>query len=380
MLNRSEKPSQQSQPKRPEFTICSEFWFVDGNVVILAVSSRLSKTDHKVAFKVHRGQLLRHSEVFDSLFQLPPSCEPCPQELFEGLPCVMLHDCPSDMFYFLGALYDGLYFQSPRRASDFTAVAAVLRLSTKYFVEHLRRLCLERLEMDWPKTLRCWDFREKEATDEIGHYSPRDFCPHPILLIELALELDLPEFLPAAFYDLSRYGPSKVAGGTPSPQNTFISFSASDLKVPAIVRQLSIDMLHRTLQGREFGQQFLSKFVNRAVCDRIHSHDCYYQRDSEPGKPCYESFYFIALNLLRSVGGISCGRDADPLYTLLQAIDMLTRTDFSDGRSCSGLKICAPCKIDFEEACRGAREAVWSLLPVWFGMSSEADARGMCRA
>lgn len=74
----------------------SDFWFVDGNIVIIAGPA---------AFKVHRGQLERHSEVFDGLFSVP---QPQKQELFDGCLWVELHDCPSDVFYFLGALYDGL--------------------------------------------------------------------------------------------------------------------------------------------------------------------------------------------------------------------------------------------------------------------------------
>ena len=46
---------------------------------------------------------------------------------------------------------------------------------------------------------------------------------------------------------------------------------------------------------------------------------------------CIESFYFILLNVLRSVGGIACGRDGDLLFTLVQAVDMLSRTDFRMG-------------------------------------------------
>ena len=77
-------------------SICSEFWFSDGNVVLETGST---------LFKVHRGQLARHSEVFESLFSVPI---PDGEKHFEGCPVVELHDTPSDMFYFLRALYDGL--------------------------------------------------------------------------------------------------------------------------------------------------------------------------------------------------------------------------------------------------------------------------------
>lgn len=74
----------------------SDFWFHDGNIVIVAGSA---------AFKVHRGQLERHSEVFSDLFSIP---QPIEQDLIDGCSSVELQDSPSDVFYFLSALYDGL--------------------------------------------------------------------------------------------------------------------------------------------------------------------------------------------------------------------------------------------------------------------------------
>lgn len=83
-------------PERFSNLVRSDFWFSDGNIVIIAGSA---------AFKVHRGQLERHSEVFSDLFSIP---QPEDQELIDGCAYVELQDCPSDVFYFLSALYDGL--------------------------------------------------------------------------------------------------------------------------------------------------------------------------------------------------------------------------------------------------------------------------------
>jgi hypothetical protein len=75
----------------------SSIWFDDGNIILVAAGS--------AAFKVHRGQLERHSEVFHDLFSIP---QPKEQVLLDGCFFVDLHDCPSDVFYLLTALYDGL--------------------------------------------------------------------------------------------------------------------------------------------------------------------------------------------------------------------------------------------------------------------------------
>ncbi|KAJ7711892.1 hypothetical protein B0H16DRAFT_1343346 [Mycena metata] len=356
----------------------SELWFLDGNVVIIASS---------VAFKVHRGQLRRHSEVFDDLFSIP---QPQDQDLYDGCPWVEVYDCPSDVLYFLKALYDGLYFQS-LRANDFPAVAAVLRLSTKYLVEHLRQHCMTRLDLDWPSTLAGWDQREHAATDAQGHYTPRLACPHPILVIHLALDLGLASLLPAALYDLARYGPSKIMAGTPAPPLA-LAFPSESLRTPAAAaaaaRQpitLPPALLIATYRGREAAQRYLASFITTHLQRRAPAPDCLYRSPSPSdsrslapedarspeyaSRPCRDSFYFIMLNLLRSVGGIACGRDADPLFTLLQAVDMLERTDFSDGQSgrMCGLRVCAACKGEFRGCVGRAREEVWGMVPGWFG-------------
>ncbi|KAJ7725419.1 hypothetical protein DFH07DRAFT_1002636 [Mycena maculata] len=347
-----------SHSKKLSSIVRSELWFYDGNVVIIASS---------VAFKVHRGQLRRHSEVFDDLFSIP---QPKDQDLYDGCPWIEVYDCPSDVLYFLKALYDGLYFKSPG-ANDFPAVAAVLRLSTKYLVEHLRQRCMTRLDLDWPSTLVGWDQREQAATDSLGHYAPRTSCPHPILVIDLALDLGLSSLLPSALYDLARYGPSKIMAGTPPPPLSF-PFERPAVRKPTT---LSHGLLIVTLRGRERAQRFLADFVIKELQGRSPAPDCLYLEEDLPSRMCRESFYFIMLNVLRSVGGIACGRDADPLFTLVQAVDMLSRTDFSDGHRQCGLKLCHPCKVDFANSATRAREEVWQLLPAWFTLD-ETEREG----
>lgn len=267
------------------------------------------------------------------------------------------------------------YFKKPY-ANDFAAIAAVLRLSTKYFIEHLRQRCLARLQNDWPSTLEGWDIREREATDHLGRYAPRESCAHPILAINLALELGLESILPAAFYDLSRYGPSKIMSGAASlPAVSW----CSDRLGPQTQNQsfvcLSRDNLYRTLVGREIAQHFIVTFIDKELKDRPISLDCS-NKDQFTSQYCSESFYFILLNILRSVGGVACGRDGDPLFTLVQALQMLSRTDFSDGVKQCGLKMCDRCKSDFASAVDKAREEVWVRIPGWFGLRPLCDVQG----
>jgi BTB/POZ domain len=45
-----------------------DLWFDDGNIVLVPESE---SDESQIAFKVHRGVLSRHSEVFQSMFDIP---------------------------------------------------------------------------------------------------------------------------------------------------------------------------------------------------------------------------------------------------------------------------------------------------------------------
>lgn len=81
----------------------TDVWFKDGNIVLIAGS---------FAFKVHSGQLERHSEMFAGMLDVP---QPTAQDVLDECPVVTMHDNPDDLYHFLIALYDGLcvYFNSP---------------------------------------------------------------------------------------------------------------------------------------------------------------------------------------------------------------------------------------------------------------------------
>jgi hypothetical protein len=126
------------------------------------------------------------------------------------------------------------------------------------------------------------------------------------------------------------------------------------------------------LLGREAGQRFLSAFIEAELTNRSISAQCS-NRHHDAGRACRESTYYVMLNVLRAVGGITHGRDADPLFTLTQTVDMLSRTDFTDGVRRCGLKICSACKEDLTECVAKARQHVWTLIPQWFGLQENAS-------
>ncbi|KIK52868.1 hypothetical protein GYMLUDRAFT_179637 [Collybiopsis luxurians FD-317 M1] len=337
------------------------FWFSDGNIVLLA---------SMFAFKIHRGQLQRHSEFFDGMFDIP---QPSKQDTLEGCPLVEMQDSPDDLYHFLGALYDGLYLSFPRPA-HFARLASVLRLSTKYLVPHLRQQCLERLTLDWPCTLEAWDARENEALGPNTCYSPRQYTPHPTLVIDLAIELSLDQFLPSAFYDLSRYGPSKIMYGTPGIKSILVS-PDEEPRYVCLSNQLFI----RTLRGRECAQRFLLDFLSTHVENRQPSVKCLYRHPLHPSltksHPCVQGFQQIYFDTFRCIGGVAIGRDADPLFTLNQAMERLTKPHRIESERMRAL-MCSPCKLEFLDVCARGREAAWGCIPSWFGLEEVIEGWG----
>lgn len=274
--------------------------------------------------------------------------------------------------------FNSRYFQKPY-ANDWQTIEAVLRLSTKYFVERLHHRCISRITVDWPMSLENWDVRERDAIDSEGKYSPRLLSPHPVLLINLARELDGIAFsLPAALYDLSRYGPKKIVSGSIAPCP--LDFSESCTLPPSPPQKfahLSSQDLLQVLTGREHGQRFMTAFVEHTLRSPPISPQCC-NKDVDQSQTCGQSFYYIMLNTLRSIGGIALGRDADPLFTLSQAEGMLDRTDFCDGTDpkvmCT-LNVCVACKASFSTKVKEARADVWRLIPNWFGLPTYEELK-----
>jgi len=84
------------------FHVCRDFWFSDGNVILTA---------GPVAFKVHRGQLERHAEIFQTMLSIP--------QPDNADSTIHLCDSPTDVYHLLRALYDGLYVRN-KNASDYS--------------------------------------------------------------------------------------------------------------------------------------------------------------------------------------------------------------------------------------------------------------------
>lgn len=73
-------------------------WFEDGNVVLVAETT---------GFRVYRGLLARHSEIFHDMFSMPQP-EQTAEDTYEGCPVVrMADDTADEVSKILTVLYDG---------------------------------------------------------------------------------------------------------------------------------------------------------------------------------------------------------------------------------------------------------------------------------
>jgi hypothetical protein len=75
---------------------CEDLYFKDGNIILVAEG---------ICFRVHSGQLTRHSDVFRGMISIP---QPVDALAIDGCPIVELHDTAQELAYMLKALYDGL--------------------------------------------------------------------------------------------------------------------------------------------------------------------------------------------------------------------------------------------------------------------------------
>ena len=336
--------------------------FKDGNIILVAEG---------LCFRVHSGQLARHSEVFRGMMDIP---QPVDALSIEGCPVVELHDSAQELTHLLTALYDGLYaYPAPTSWSgadtrcrfftegapvDLPALSAILRLSAKYFFGCLRQRALARLRADWPLTLSDWDSRERLRMVPEGPDKPSVTRGNPVLIINLARELSLPSLLPPAFYDLSRYSPSQILRvSLEGPGCSRESLPGTDLML--------------VFRGMEAGQRYVSSFIAEELENRAPAPWCRHIHDSQ-SHICRDSIATVTYESLRHMSGVMAGRERDPLFTLQCIVDMQSRETGTDVAEKVTARSCEMCRADLRMATERARQAVWENIPDWFGLDASA--------
>ncbi|KAJ7729772.1 hypothetical protein B0H16DRAFT_1586304 [Mycena metata] len=184
---------QPNSPKRVE-----ELWFEDGNIVLQAGDSQ---------YRVYRGVLAARSPVFRDMLAFP---QPPDSELVDGCPLVRLPDCDIEVTFFLKTLFDPEFLRPFPFHTTFEIVTGCLRLSHKYEVAGLRRLCLVHLSSGYDTELSRFDVASFHLDFDLHLPSwhiqswPWPSGPESHLHgIQLFREVEAAWLLPIAFYNLS---------------------------------------------------------------------------------------------------------------------------------------------------------------------------------
>ncbi|KAJ7729771.1 hypothetical protein B0H16DRAFT_1586302, partial [Mycena metata] len=185
--------TQPNSPKRVE-----ELWFEDGNILLQAGDSQ---------YRVYRGVLAARSPVFRDMLAFP---QPPDSEVVDGCPLVRLPDCDKEVTFLLKALFDPEFLRPFPSRTTFEIVTGCLRLSHKYEVASLRRLCLVHLSSGYDTELSRFDVasfqldfdHDLPAWQIKSWYWPGD-SGSEIYVIQLYREVEATWLLPNAFYNLS---------------------------------------------------------------------------------------------------------------------------------------------------------------------------------
>jgi len=172
-----------TSPVSHELRRDEDFWFLDGNIVLLVQDT---------AFRVHRGVLSHHSEVFRDLFAVP---QPLNQERIDDCAVVRLHDDPKEVRYLLRVFYGGdCYLTNDGGQIEFCKVGALVKLAHKYHVEDLRKGGLKHSKTYFTDDFDVWN--SGKIFDSSVRVADKDYIP----TVNLARLVGASELLPLAFY------------------------------------------------------------------------------------------------------------------------------------------------------------------------------------
>ncbi|KAJ7438914.1 hypothetical protein B0H11DRAFT_1884190 [Mycena galericulata] len=170
-------------------------WFDNGSIIIKAQSK---------LFNLSRGILTLQSPIFADMFRIP---QPPDIETIDGSPVVEIPDSVDDATVFFRAIFDSSFFEAYPAPTTFETLAGILRLSTKYEVDYLRRRALIHLSSAYPTKLSVWDSLKENFTEQPswGRPSWSILANSEIRFdaIRLSRQIDAPWVLPAAFYQLA---------------------------------------------------------------------------------------------------------------------------------------------------------------------------------
>ncbi|KAM5539634.1 hypothetical protein V8D89_006743 [Ganoderma adspersum] len=302
-----------------------EFWFDDGNIILIA---------QQTGFRIFRGLLAAQSTVFADMFAAASSQA---DETLDGCPVVHLTDSHLDVAHLLRILLPTSPLCYPTATSEvirsFDEVSAVVRLAHKYHIQSVQDQAVRAL-LEHPFSINCHIF-SSPSKQQISIRGAQF-----IGAVNLSRLTDTPLILPFALYQCSRLG-STLLDGWKREDGTVEHLCMADLK-------RCIDA--RVVLGKE------ESFV-------LHRH-------------------FAPVPLDKCEGLVPCAASLERLRCNTLDKERLQNSVFID-RS-AGIRrvnsLCEGCKQVLQERNRVELQRIWDSLPQVFGITvegwSKADGTG----
>lgn len=242
------------------------------------------------------------------------------------------------MSYFAHIVHGHRTFHN-RDFDDFLNLVSILRLSTKYFIAHLRVQAIRFLAQTWSYTLQAHDAMVARALASPVASDTTYPYVHPLHILNLAREVNIQIVIPSALYFLSLYPlVDLLRADHPKLQSNHPSTPSSTFK-SADIKDYTLMFQHRIAIILDFVRRFFDERPALCRCPTA--------------TVCTRGFSRLASRLSRS-----WVPRTGPLYFMIQAIQAL-REETS---------VCQPCRAAFEKDVNTLREGIWKDLPSVIGL------------
>jgi len=312
-----------------------DVWFDDGNVILQAEST---------LFRVFRGILSSNSPVFADMFSVPqPSTS---IEMFDSCPLIQIFDSAEDVKHFLKAIHDASYYDV-KTTSEFSVVAGILRLSSKYSVSYLRKRAISHLITMFPSSLQDFQDNRSQATNiaKLNHYTGLS-----MEVVNLAKTARVPMLLPISLYYCAVMRLEYILDGVFVGNEGDETFRKIELDWP---EKRAILLGRRALVDRARHSLFSFLLVPADPASNLPNAPtaagCAYPQRCEIGK----------LKWLRQMEPLLSGDKCGPLHM-----------QFDWQRY--GADVCMHCVLDGKNKYREGLRKSWEELPSFFGLDTWA--------
>ncbi|KAI0364065.1 hypothetical protein BV20DRAFT_957042 [Pilatotrama ljubarskyi] len=205
------------------------FWFEDGNIII--VTKDCSFDARPIAFRIHKGVLARHSEIFSDLLSVPLP-QPSNPDVLDGCPIMRTTDSSHDTRHLLRVLYDGWLCADSDQPMTFSTAAALARLSHKYGILWVYGVAVKRLASVFTDEYSIWNVSRGQSTSLLS-LQPRN----AIEAVNLFRTTDTVKMLPVALYLCSELDNNVLVRGVARDDGSLEQLSADDLQRCLDVRE-----------------------------------------------------------------------------------------------------------------------------------------------